>query len=79
MPEYPPLQGPEPRIYTDEDVNNWYQQLQNLAVANAVIAKCERCQIPVDPSRRECDSLCTFYQRMIEEDKQVSARSQLSV
>lgn len=79
MPEYPPLQGPEPRIYTDEDVNNWYQQLQNLAVANAVIAKCERCNIPVDPSRRECDALCTFYQGLIAEDRQQSARSQLSV
>lgn len=79
MPEYPPLQGPEPRIYTDEDVGNWYQQLQNLAVANAVIQKCERCNIPVEPSRRECDALCTFYHTLIEEDKQVTARSTLSV
>lgn len=79
MPTYPPLQGPEPRIYTDEDVGNWYQQLQNLAVANAVIQKCERLNIPVDPSRRECDSLCTFYCGLIEEEKQQSARSTLSV
>lgn len=79
MPEYPPLNGPEPRIFTDEDVSNWYQQLQNLAVTNAVIAKCERCNIPVEPSRRECDALCTFYHGLIDEDKQQSARSHLSV
>lgn len=79
MPDYPPLDGPEPQIYTQEDVANWYQQLQNLAVANAIIKKCERCNVPVDPSRKECDALCVFYQNLIREEQQQQARSPLAV
>lgn len=67
MPEYPPLDMPEPSIYTSEHVKEWEEQLRNLAVANAVIQKCERCKIPVQTSRTECDALCEFYQTMIAE------------
>lgn len=68
MPDYPALNSPVPQLYTQDDVSTWYQQLQNLAVVDAVIKKCERCAIPVDPSRRECDALCTFFQGLIAEE-----------
>jgi len=69
MPEYPPLSVPAPSPYTDDHIREWEQQLQNLAVADAIIKKCERCKIPVDASRRDCDGLCEFFQRMIAEER----------
>lgn len=66
---YPPMDQPMPQIYSHEHVKEWEEQLRNLAVADAVIKKCERCKIPVQTSRTECDSLCEFFQAMIEEER----------
>ncbi len=68
MANYPPLDQPVPQIFTNEHVKAWEEQLRNLAVADAVIKKCERCNIPVQTSRTECDALCDFYQGMIAEE-----------
>lgn len=65
---YPPLEGPEPQIFSREHIKEWEEQLRNLSVANAVINKCERCRIPVQTSRTECDSLCEFFQGLIAEE-----------
>lgn len=36
--------------------------MQQLAIANHVISKCEACNMPVQSQREECDALCVFYQ-----------------
>lgn len=69
MPEYPPLNSPIPPIYTQDHVRDWEQALQQLAITNEVIKKCERCRIPVEASRQECDSLCEFFRHMIAEER----------
>lgn len=68
MANYPPMDGPLPQVYSSEHVKAWEEQLRNLAVADAVIKKCERCNIPVQASRTECDALCDFFQAMIAEE-----------
>jgi hypothetical protein len=69
MPNYPPTEGPVPQVFTDQHIREWEQQLQNLAVANAIIQKCERCGIPVQTSRQDCDALCSFFQAMLAEER----------
>lgn len=77
MADYPQLQGAPPQIFTPDHVRDWEAGLQQLAVTNAVIQKCERCNIPVQTSRQECDSLCDFFHRMIDEERGQQAANPL--
>ena len=62
MPKYPKLDKPLPKIFTSDHFQSWDQAMQQLAIANAVITKCERCKMPVEGHRQECDSLCSFFE-----------------
>lgn len=79
MASYPPLDQPVPQLYTSDHVKEWEEQLRNLAVADAVIKKCERCNIPVQTSRTECDALCDFFQGMLAEERGQQAARPLAI
>ena len=79
MPDYPPLEGPPPQIFTDEHVRGWEQQLHNLAVANAIISKGERMGITMEQTRRDCDGLCEFFHRALAEERGQQAEHPLPV
>lgn len=66
--QYPPMPGPPPQIFTHEHVAGWERELQNLAVADWILQKAERAGVPVEATRRDCDALCQFFQRMIAEE-----------
>jgi hypothetical protein len=79
VPDYPPIEGPIPQIFTEDHIREWEQQLQNLAVANAIIQKCERCNIPVAASRADCDGLCAFFHAMLAEERGQQAANPLAL
>lgn len=62
MPNYPKLEKPLPRIFTSDHFASVDAAMQQLAIANALITKCERCKWPVEGHRAECDKLCSFYE-----------------
>lgn len=67
MAQYPPLDGPPPSPYNADDVRRWEEALRQLAVADQLIKRCERCKIPASASRTDCDALCDFFQGLISE------------
>ena len=67
--DYPPLEGPAPQIWSQEQVALAEQHLRTLAIVDYILKKCERCGIEVGQTRADCDGLCTFFQNIIKEEK----------
>jgi hypothetical protein len=67
MPDYPELDVPPPSPYNEDDFRRWEEALRQLAVADHLIKRCERCNIPVSAARTDCDALCTFFQSLMKE------------
>lgn len=61
MANYPNMTSEPPRIYTADDFANWDEALRQLAVWDHVLQKCERCKMPVEALRQECDAACDFF------------------
>lgn len=59
---YPNLTAVPPSVFNSDYFASWDAAMQQLAIANHVIAKCEACGMPVQGQREECDALCEFYQ-----------------
>jgi hypothetical protein len=68
-PAYPPMSGTEPKIFTQQDFAEWEDALQKLAVVNHILQRCERCKLPVEAARADCDGLCSFYNSLMAEFK----------
>lgn len=68
-PQYPPLEGEMPRVYNDDDVRRWEEALRQLAVADAIIRQCDRCNIPASAARTDCDGLCRFFNALLAEHR----------
>lgn len=62
MPTYVKLKKPLPKIFNSNHFQSWDEAMQQLAIANAIISKCERCGMQVDAHRQGCDSLCSFFE-----------------
>ncbi len=67
MAKYPKVKQAPPPIYTAEHFKDWEAALHQLAIANHHIAKCERCGMPVEAYRQECDQLCDFFRGLQQE------------
>lgn len=61
MAKYPKLTQPAPAIYTAEHYRDWDEAMRQLAIANHLIQRCEKCGMPVEQLRQECDGLCEFF------------------
>lgn len=77
--EYPPLEGPEPQIWTADHVRAAEEALRQLAVADAILKKCERCKIPVNELRADCDGMCQFFTHWLEEYRGQQASLPLAI
>lgn len=69
MEKYPPLEEQPPNPYDDNDYRRWEEALRQLAVADHLIKRCEKCNIPTAASRADCDALCRFFNSLIAEFK----------
>lgn len=77
MANYPPLADAPPQIFGPEHIAAAENALRQLAVVNYVLEKCERCKIPNGEVRKDCDGLCDFFTRFLEEERgQNAARPQ---
>lgn len=63
-PQYAELKDPLPMIYTPDHYKDWDAAMRQLAIANAVISKCEKVQMPVSEERLTCDALCSHFNRL---------------
>jgi hypothetical protein len=61
MPNYAKMEKDPPKIFNSDYFSSWDQAMQQLAIANWVISKCEKCGMPVEAMRAECDGLCSFF------------------
>lgn len=69
MPNYPPIDGPPPQVWTEQHTAAAEDALRQLALVDHILQKCERCKIPVTELRADCDGLCNFFQRIIAEQR----------
>lgn len=60
-PLYPEISGPPPMVYTPDHYREVDEALRLLAIANHILQKCERCNMPVEALRMECDAACAFF------------------
>lgn len=67
MPTYPPLQQTEPMVLTHEDRANIESAMQQLAISDAMIQRMERCKLPCNAQRADCDAVCSFFQAILGE------------
>lgn len=59
--KYPKLDKPLPRIFSSDHFSSWDAAMQQLAIANGILEKCEKCKMPVEGQRAECDALCEYF------------------
>jgi hypothetical protein len=52
---------PVPQLYTADHYRSWDEAMRQLAIVDALLRKCESCNMPVAQLREECDGLCEFF------------------
>lgn len=46
-----------PVMFTSDHFQSWDEAARRLAIANAIIMKCEKCGFPVSEERKTCDQM----------------------
>lgn len=56
-----------PNPFSKDDMDRIEEALRQLAPVKDLIARCERCKIPVTGVKSDCEDLCSFFQSLIAE------------
>ena len=61
---YPQLESIPPQVYTADHWAEVDRAMRELAIIDHLLQKCERCKMPVEALRAECDGACQFFQAL---------------
>lgn len=65
--KYDELKSQPPVIFNSDHFYDWDTAMQQLSIADHILQKCERCNMPVQEERARCDALCEFFQGLNQE------------
>jgi len=59
--------------FSEQDMARIEDAYRRLSIPKGLIARCERCGIPCDQAKRDCDALEQFFAKLIAEFSSVQA------